>query len=217
VAELATRATCVDCATPLVNPQRCRACGRLQPPDPQRDHFATLGLPRAFAIDPEALERRVVEFGRELHPDKSGGDAAAKSRAMLASAQLNEAYSILRDDYRRAEYLLKLEGGKPASEEKSVPEGFLERMLDERMELEEALHGDPDRVAAVRRRFEQEIARCTAEMAPRFAALHRAEGSGSSTATDHAELLVSLRRTLNVMAYYRGLLRDLREAVRDKE
>lgn len=217
MAELATRATCVQCAAPLVDPQRCRSCGLLQPPDPQRDHFVTLGLPRAFALDGELLERRVVEFGRELHPDRAGGDPAARTRAMLASAQLNEAYSIVRDDYRRAEYLLKLFGGKSATEDKSVPDGFLERMLDERMELEEALHGDAARVAALRETFEREIARCTADMAPRFAALERAEGAGATPPSDRDAQLTSLRRTLNVMAYYRGLLRDLREAVRDKE
>ena len=209
MAELATRATCVQCSAPLLNPQRCRTCGRLQPPDPARDHFETLGLKRSFAIDRDLLERRVVEFGRDLHPDRAGSDAAVRTRAMLASAQLNEAYSVVHDDYRRAEYLLRLEGGRSASEDKSVPDGFLERMLDERMELEEALQGDAAGVAKVRERFEKEIARCTAEIASRFAAL--------AGAKSRADVLVELRRTLNVMAYYRGLLRDLREAVRDKE
>jgi DnaJ-domain-containing protein 1 len=136
---------------------------------------------------------------------------------MLASAQLNEAYSIVHDDYRRAEYLLKLEGGKSATDDKSVPDGFLERMLDERMELEEALHGDAGRVAALRQQFEQAIARCTAEMAPRFAALQPAAATGAAQPSDRDAQLGAIRRTLNVMAYYRGLLRDLREAVREKE
>jgi DnaJ-domain-containing protein 1 len=128
---------------------------------------------------------------------------------MLAAAQLNEAYAIVRDDYRRAEYLLKLEGGKNANEDKSVPDGFLERMLDERMELEEALAGSPETIAVVRARFEAEIAKQTAEVARRFAALAGAAERGAT--------LTALRATLNVMAYYRGLLRDLREAVREKE
>lgn len=209
MADTATHANCVHCAVPLVNPQRCRACDRFQPPDPRRDHFATLGLPREFAIDVAALERRVVEFGKELHPDRAGGDAAARTRAMLAAAQLNEAYSIVRDDYRRAEYLLKLEGGKDANADKSVPDGFLEKMLDERMELEEALHGTRESIALVRKRFEAEIAKLTAEVAQRFVSL--------AGAADRSAVLTVLRATLNVMAYYRGLLRDLRESVREKE
>jgi molecular chaperone HscB len=200
---------CVHCAVPLVNPQRCRACGRFQPPDPRRDHFATLGLAREYPVDAALLERRVVEFGRELHPDRAGGDAAVRTRAMLAAAQLNEAYAIVHDDYRRAEYLLQLEGGRNANEDKSVPDGFLEKMLDERMELEEALHGTPASIAVVRARFETEIAQRTAEVARRFASL--------AGAPDRAAVLTALRATLNVTAYYRGLLRDLRESVREKE
>jgi Fe-S protein assembly co-chaperone HscB len=198
----------VKCAAALVNPQRCRACGTFQPPDPRRDHFATLALPRAFPIDAALLERRVVEFGRELHPDLSGGDAAARTRAVLASAQLNEAFSVLRDDGRRAEYLLRLEGGPSASEDKSVPDGFLERVLEERAALEEALAADAAAVDAVRARFEAEIAARTAEIARLFESL--------AHAPDRATPLRRLRAALNVVAYYRGLVRDLREALRER-
>jgi len=200
---------CVGCGARLENPQRCRACGVFQPPDPRRDHFATLALPRAYAVDAALLERRVVEFGRDLHPDRSGGDPAARTRAVLAAAQVNEAYAVLRDDTRRGEYLLKLEGGPSAAEDKSVPDGFLERMLDERMELEEALAGTPADVERVRARFDAQLASITADVATRFA--------GLAAAPDRGAALAGLRATLNVMNYYRGLVRDLREGVREKE
>jgi molecular chaperone HscB len=200
---------CVRCGARLENPQRCRACGTFQPPDPRRDHFATLALPRAYAVDTALLERRVVDFGRDLHPDRSGGEAAARTRAVLAAAQVNEAYAILRDDYRRGEYLLSLEGGRSAADDKSVPDGFLERMLDERMELEEALAGAPADIERVRAKFDAQLAAVGADVASRFAAL--------ATATDRERALAGLRAALNVMAYYRGLARDLREAVREKE
>ena len=206
---MAETATCVRCGARLENPQRCRACGTFQPPDPRRDHFATLALPRAYAVDPALLERRVVEFGRDLHPDRSGGDAATRTRAVLAAAQVNEAYTVLRDDTRRGEYLLKLEGGPGAADDKSVPDGFLERMLDERMELEEALAGGPAEVERVRSRFDAQLAAITADVARRFA--------GLAAAPDRARELVGLRAALNVMNYYRGLVRDLREGVREKE
>jgi len=200
---------CVGCGARLENPQRCRACGVFQPPDPRRDHFATLALPRAYAVDAALLERRVVEFGKDLHPDRSGGDPAARTRAVLAAAQVNEAYAVLRDDTRRGEYLLKLEGGPSAAEDKSVPDGFLERMLDERMELEEALAGTPADVERVRARFDAQLASITADVATRF--------SGLAAAPDRGAALAGLRATLNVMNYYRGLVRDLREGVREKE
>ena len=206
---MAEATDCVRCGARLENPQRCRACGTFQPPDPRRDHFATLALPRAYAVDAALLERRVVEFGRDLHPDRSGGDPALRARAVLAAAQVNEAYATLRDDTRRGEYLLKLEGGPSAADDKSVPDGFLERMLDERMELEEALEGAPADVERVRTRFDAQLASITADVAQRFA--------GLASAPDRAAALAGLRATLNVMNYYRGLVRDLREGVREKE
>ncbi len=201
--------TCASCAQPLENPQRCRGCGVFQPPDPRRDHFATLALPREFALDEALLERRVVAFGRDLHPDLAGSDPVARTRAVLGSAQLNEAYSILRDPYRRAEYLLKLAGGKSASDEKSVPPGFLESMLDERDALDAALAEGKAAVATTRERFEQRLRAMAAEIGELFV--------GLDTADDRARRLETLRQRLNVMAYYRSLLRDLREAARDQE
>ena len=200
---------CVQCDARLENPQRCRVCGTFQPLDPRRDHFATLAIPRDFAIDVAELERRVVEFGKDLHPDRSAGDPAARTRAVLAAAQVNEAYSVLRDDTKRAEYVLKLEGGSSAAEDKSVPDGFLEKMLEERMELEDALGADADAIERVRKRFDAQLAATTADVARLFREL--------AIATDRGPVLKRLRANLNVMNYYRGLVRDLREGVREKE
>jgi hypothetical protein len=71
---------CRECGRALENPQRCRACGAFQPPDPHRDHFLTLALPRRFDVDEALLERRLVEFGRDLHPDRVATAASAPSR-----------------------------------------------------------------------------------------------------------------------------------------
>lgn len=196
-------AACRQCGRPLQNPQRCRACGAFQPPDPLRDHFATLALPRRFDVDEALLERRLIEFGRDLHPDRVG-DGCQKAFAVLAAAQVNESFGVLKDAYRRGEYLLKLEGGKPAAEDKSVPEGFLEAMLEEREALEEATAGGGDALARAREHFEQELLGKAQQLARGFAAL--------ATAAERAPQLAALRRMLNVMAYYRGLLRELREA-----
>jgi len=128
---------------------------------------------------------------------------------VLAAAQVNEAYSVLRDDTKRAEYVLKLEGGSSAAEDKSVPDGFLEKMLEERMELEDALGADADAIERVRKRFDAQLAATTADVARLFREL--------AIATDRGPVLKRLRANLNVMNYYRGLVRDLREGVREKE
>src|SRR5512139_3734007 len=119
---------------------RCPACGRLQPLDPGADHFAVMGLPRRFGLDPSVLERRHKELSRALHPDRF---ARAEPRERLVSAErarrLNDAWRSLRDERSRAEYLLRLRGLDPAAEGRAAadPE-FLEEQLQAREALAEA-------------------------------------------------------------------------------
>src|SRR5262249_6963881 len=77
-------------------------------------HFERLGLPRRFRLDLADLERSYLGHSRLVHPDYVG-DAPP---ALQAAAALNEAYATLRDPFRRAEYLLQLEGGPSATEVK---------------------------------------------------------------------------------------------------
>ena len=208
---MSASSACRQCGKPLENPQRCRECGAFQPHDPRRDHFATLALPRRFDVDEALLERRMVTFGRDLHPDMAAMQGCDRAHAVLGAAQVNEAYTTLKDPYRRGEYLLKLEGGKTAGEDKSVPEGFLEAMLEEREELEHALASGGERLDSTQRALREKLAAFAGELSAGFARL------------PDPKVLAELRRKLNVMAYYRGLLRDLRDqqdqqrSSRDKE
>src|SRR4051812_18131874 len=96
-------------------------------------HFERLGLPRRFRLDPAELERNYLAKSREVHPDYAGGDPAS----LHAAAAVNEAYAVLRDPFRRAEYLLTVEGGPSAADVKQMPAEFLEEMLELRMRIEE--------------------------------------------------------------------------------
>ena len=79
------------------------------------DHFARLGIPRLFFVDLAELERQYLARSREVHPDYHQLGSSVEQRASLeSSSALNEAYVILRDPFRRAEYLLQLER-RPAS------------------------------------------------------------------------------------------------------
>jgi molecular chaperone HscB len=160
-------------------------------------HFERLGLPRRFRLDAAELERNYLARSREVHPDFTGNDPASLGE----SAALNEAYATLRDPFRRAEYLLTVEGGPSANDVKQMPPEFLEEMLDLRMRIEEVKHG-PDRSA-----MEADLAR-------------RREGLLEGSATqfdrltdtpDRAGVLTAVRQTLNGTRFINGLLRDLRE------
>src|SRR2546421_8092624 len=99
-------------------------------------HFERLGCLRRFRLDPAELERNYLVRSREVHPDHAGNDRASQA----AAAAVNEAYAVLRDPFRRADYLLTLAGGPTAAEQKQAPPEFLEEMLDLRMRIEEVKH-----------------------------------------------------------------------------
>ena len=154
-------------------------------------------------MDPAELERNYLAKSREVHPDFTGNDAAGLGE----SAALNEAYTILRDPFRRAEYLLTVEGGPAASDVRQMPVEFLEEMLEVRMRIEEIKQiRDPDRserlnmeIALVHRR--DGLLEQAAEQFDRL----------ESTSTDRAGVLNATRQTLNATKFIQGLLRDLRE------
>lgn len=162
------------------------------------DHYERLGLPRRFSIDPATLEAAYLDRSRAVHPDfhhsGSGGEQAASE---AATAAVNEAYSTLKDPFRRAEHLLTLLGGPTTTEVKDIPPAFLMELMELREEIERAdAAGKAKHEADARKRLE---ATFTA-LVPLF---------------DKAELnpavRTAIRKELNAAKYLKGLLRDLRD------
>jgi molecular chaperone HscB len=161
------------------------------------DHFDRLGLPRRFSLDPAAIEREYLARSRALHPDYHRlGSSAEQAASTELSAGLNEAYTTLKDPFKRAEYLLKLDGGPSASELKDVPPEFLEEMLDLRMEIAGLTPDSPAAAALERQLADRKDALLT-----RVGAL--LEGTSPSRLTE-------ARRLLNATKYVQNLIRDLR-------
>lgn len=169
------------------------------------DHFSRLRLPRRFDLDPAELERQYLAQSRAVHPDFHAGGATADLAASLdLSAALNEAYTTLRDPFSRAEYLLALEGGPSAAEQKQMPPAFLAEMLEARERLEEVKAAGNTCAAGLAELQDEFTARHDAilsEVATRFAQL--------PLAPDRGKLLAEIRERLNAAKYVRGLIRDL--------
>jgi molecular chaperone HscB len=162
----------------------CPSCGALQPPPPGGDHFAALGLARAFAVDAAELERRFRDRSRLLHPDRFARKSSRERRLSLErSTRLNDAYRTLKEPRARAAYLLRLLGRDPQTEARTLhdPE-FLEEQLAAREELAEArAEGDARRLTLLAtgardrlRALEEEVARALEAPAPAPAALDAA-------------------------------------------
>jgi molecular chaperone HscB len=152
-------------------------------------------LVRHFAVDAAELEQAYLSRSRALHPDfhQLAGDAQQAASVGL-SAALNEAYTTLRDPFKRANYLLQLLGGPTASELKDVPASFLEEMLELRMAIAELQPDTPQALA-----LEQQLAQRRAQLLD--------DVGGYLNANQLAEA----RRCLNATKYVQNLLHDLRQ------
>ncbi len=164
------------------------------------DPFASLGLPRRFDVDPEALRAAWLAGTARLHPDRPG----APHDAAHQLAALNDAKATIEDPERRANALLSLLGGATKEQDKSLPTGFLSEMLEarERMESEIAAEGD-----AARSRWEAWSATRRNAYIERVAELFaRPSDSG---------VLRAIRMELNAWRYIERLIEQVESSLSD--
>ncbi|MCW2507923.1 MAG: dnaJ [Modestobacter sp.] len=64
----------------------------------EKDYYAALGVPKD--ADAAAIKKAYRQLARELHPDKNPGNTQAETRFK----EVSEAYDVLSDPKRRAEY-----------------------------------------------------------------------------------------------------------------
>src|ERR671939_1984920 len=64
----------------------------------EKDYYAALGV--AKDADAAAIKKAYRKLARDLHPDKNPGNAQAEARFK----EVSEAYDVLSDEKRRAEY-----------------------------------------------------------------------------------------------------------------
>jgi len=104
-------------------------------------------LARGFEVDPQDLESRWKSRAAAVHPDRFANASDAEKRvAMQWSARVNEAYRVLKDPLRRAQYLCEL-AGFPTENQPNVAMDmtFLSQQMQWRETLEELqARGDRD-------------------------------------------------------------------------
>ncbi len=73
------------------------------------DYFKLLDIERKFDIDLKKLEQQYFALQIKYHPDKAESEVE-KHHNLTISINLNKAYTILKNNLTRAEYLLLLNG-----------------------------------------------------------------------------------------------------------
>lgn len=102
--------------------------------------FDLFGLPRLYKIDLVALEQKWKIISAQVHPDRFASASAPEKRVAVEwSARVNEAYRVLKDPIKRAEYLCALAGFEHDERTQSAMNiDFLENQMTWREALEQA-------------------------------------------------------------------------------
>ena len=169
------------------------------------DYFEFFSLVPKLQIDLEDLQKRFYELSKLLHPDRYQRKSVPEQQYSLdATAVLNDAYRVLRDPLRRAEYVLK-QAGFQTSEQRSkdVPAELLEEVFELNMALEEMRDGDASarpQLEEAREKFHALRDEIDARLKTLFAVYDARPGK---------ETLSEIRSILNRRRYIRNLVNDV--------
>lgn len=100
------------------------------------NYFELLDVEQKYDIDQALLQKQYLSKQAVYHPDRAS-DETTRTEYLNISMQLNEAYKILKDDYMRAEYLLKISGQE--FDERALRNALSTSELEEIMGLYETL------------------------------------------------------------------------------
>ena len=147
---------CWNCREPVQGPV-CPGCDKLQPP-PSVDHFALLGLRRAWSIEKKAVERAWRTLARKTHPDRFAGRRAVERRmAQQWTARAMDAKAVLKDPHRRALYLATGEPDLPEQGGPDVGAEFLEAAFELQMAARMGEDGVAEQVESLWQALEEEL------------------------------------------------------------
>ena len=106
-----------------------------------QSHFELFGLPPAFSLEKDRLEKAYREIQSRVHPDRFARAGDAERRASLQwTTRVNEAFQILKNPVARAKHLLELHGVDVAFETNTaMPAEFLMQQMELREALEDAV------------------------------------------------------------------------------
>lgn len=175
-----------------------------------RDLFDVMGVARAYHLEVDALEARFRELSKRFHPDKF---AKAPPRERLESVQkttqLNDAYRVLKDAVKRAEYLAKLEGFDIGDERGSVKAdpALFEEMMDVNEQLDDAkAAGEAARVQALTSEVQARRERAMRVVDEGFSAY---EAGDRSRLPEVAQALIAMRYHRRFMEHAEGEEEDI--------
>jgi len=191
---------CSHCHEVLASPLACGGCETLFAVSGELSPFDVFGILPAARLDRSALRKRLLELQRLMHPDFHGqAGEALQGIAEHNTAELNAAFELLRDEAKRASYLVEMLGGPSESAERQMPQAFLMEVMDwnETLEeLKEQIAAEPAEVAAQTTEFRAELNLERARLIESVLDSLEAQVAAPNTAA-----LAPIRQELNAVRY----------------
>ena len=106
---------------------------------PNINYFSIFDIQPKYTLNVKDLEYTYKEFQKVIHPDKyQTFSLEEREKSEIVTRQINEAYSVLKDDKKRAKYILNIKGITDISSEVSLEDIF---ELNEKLENNEIEEG----------------------------------------------------------------------------
>ncbi len=176
-----------------------------------RDHFEVLGLPRKFHVDAADLESRYLALQKETHPDRFA-KALPRERmeAVVRNTELNDAYKVLKNALKRAEYLLKLEGVDIGEEKPQSTTGATKQLVVDPKLLIEVMQLREELADARGEKDEAKVAELTRDVEGRRVTAMKIvdEGFRAYDAGDKSKM-DAIARALVSMRYYGRFMEEV--------
>ncbi|MBT5411322.1 Fe-S protein assembly co-chaperone HscB [Methylophilaceae bacterium] len=117
-----------------------------------QNYFEIFGLPMAYLIDSDSLNKNYRLIQKSVHPDRFiSATEVEKQQSLIKSTQVNDAYQTLKDPVKRAAYLIGLHYDQ---DETSLPPEFLMQQMEWEEELEEC--SDEPKMQSLFNRIDEE-------------------------------------------------------------
>ena len=139
--------TCPSCSAALQTPIACGECGALIDCSQHSElsPFAILGMEPSIQVDAKAAKKNLRRIAHKVHPDFYA--TAGEAQLALAeenNALLNDAFEIVSDDVRRADWLIRYLGGPGEKDLGCMPQAFLMEVMEWNEILDDHEPGSPE-------------------------------------------------------------------------
>ncbi len=192
----------------------CLNCKKIQPLDKNTNFFDFLGF-RKVKIDLSELRKKFITLNREFHPDFFYNSTKLEQDASLErSTFLNKGNQVLKDEFKRAKYLVDFYAPKIAEKKIQQSQASLMELMELKEDLMDFQFASGDEKNELKEKLNSDLAELSEKMSEFSQKLDSLfEAYDDAPKEQKIEVLEKLNKTLNESSYVKRLAKDFEEAL----